>query len=460
MHAEIAREMVTRNDWSTAYVNGVAVHSSSRALDWSIAASYKLFGVADWSARLPNALCVLGLAMIAFFFGRQLFVWNAAGLYAALLVLCWPGTFADTRDLTPIPLLCLETAVIAFALWHLLAAKRLAGWGALSLTAVACAVSWLTGDYPALFLSLAIATACWWGRRKTIISTRVVWWILVAWVACAFIFANFPRAFPWEPFPWLGLTLPIALLVGGWLANHEAFAQPGRARRVAYAIFAIGLLASAVLIFFSIEGTLGFSLFTAPEALASDAGRIPLIILAATLIAGATGNLVYRLHHNVRAANCFLAGMLAGVTVAIQAGLVIVSPFSSSEILADAIRPELESTDTVVVDGKYPEASSFAFYLERPILLALPQSGETPSLVQPPIGTAIVRPDMERRHSGLSLDQHRTPLPRPRTELRGRSQRRKRDSQQPAELRRGFVLSPPRMRTPQRITLRGVLPSD
>ena len=101
MHAEIAREMVTRNDWSTAYVNGVAVHSSSRTLDWSIALSYKLFGVADWSARLPNALCVLALAMIAFFFGRQLFVWNAAGLYAALLVLTWPGTFADTRDLTP-----------------------------------------------------------------------------------------------------------------------------------------------------------------------------------------------------------------------------------------------------------------------------------------------------------------------------------------------------------------------
>src|SRR5271168_1057961 len=127
MHAEIAREMVTRNGWSTAYVNGVAVHSSSRALDWSIAASYKLFGVADWSARLPIAFCVLALAAIAFFFGRRLFVWNAAGFYAALIVLTWPGTFVATRDLTSVPFLCIETAVIACALWYLLAVKKLTG---------------------------------------------------------------------------------------------------------------------------------------------------------------------------------------------------------------------------------------------------------------------------------------------------------------------------------------------
>src|SRR5271170_56236 len=74
MHAEIAREMITRSDWTTAYVNGLPFRSSSRALDWSIAASYKLLGVSDWSARLPIALCVLGVAVIVFFFGRKLFV--------------------------------------------------------------------------------------------------------------------------------------------------------------------------------------------------------------------------------------------------------------------------------------------------------------------------------------------------------------------------------------------------
>ena len=60
--------------------------------------------------------------------------------------------------------------------------------------------------------------------------------------------------------------------------------------------------------------------------LTSGPAAIPFIILAAALIAGVTGNLVYRLHNNARAANCFLAGMLAGVIVAIQAGFVVASP--------------------------------------------------------------------------------------------------------------------------------------
>lgn len=389
-HAEIAREMIARHDWSTAYVNGIAVRPSSRALDWSIAASYKIFGVADWSARLPTALCVLVLAAIAFFFGRRLFVWNAAGLYAALAVLAWPGTFVTTRHLTSVPLLCVETAVIAFVLWHLLAARQLSGWPAIALTALACALSWLTRDFLALFLSVAVWGVCWRARQKSLTATQLVARFLLAWVGCVLIFANFPAALPWEPFPWMALTLPVALLIGGWLANHEAVADQARSRRWAYAIFAIGILASVALIFFAIEGLLGFSFFTSSFVLSSGPGRTPFIILAAALIAGVTGNLVYRLHKNARAANCFLAGMLAGVTVAFQAGFVVASPAYSSQILADAIRPELAPTDIVVVDGKYPEASSFAFYLERPILLALPNNSELRGVMQAPTNAAIV----------------------------------------------------------------------
>ncbi len=389
MHAEIAREMVTRSDWSTAYVNGVAVHSSSRALDWSIAASYKLFGVADWSARLPITLCVLALAAIAFFFGRRLFVWNAAGFYAALIVLTWPGTFAATRDLTSVPFLCLWTALIAFALWYLLAVKKLTAAAGIAVAAVACVVVLLAGSWPAMLVPLAIAVTCWIARAGQQPS-RTTEWPLLGWAAAAYLVGYLLEVHRHNPLTWLGPVLPLALLIGGWLAGREAFADQARARRVAYAVFAIGLIASAVFIFFAIEGPLGFSFFTSSVVLTSGPGRIPFIILAAALIAGVTGNLVYRLHNQARVANCFLAGMLAGFSVAIQAGLVIASPFSSSQILADAIRPELEPTDTVIVDGKYPEASSFAFYLERPILLALPQNAEVPITMQAPTGTAIV----------------------------------------------------------------------
>jgi hypothetical protein len=389
MHAEIAREMITRHDWSTTYVNGVAVHVSERTLDWCIAASYKLFGVADWSARLPVALCVLALAMMAFFFGRELFIWNAAGLYAALFVLAWPGTFVATRNLTPVPLLCVASALIAFALWYLLAEKRLAEWSGIGVSAVACVLMLLIAPWPTVILPLAIAISCWVARGRQQ-QRGLAQWPLLAWAAAAYLLGYWLESNPYNPLTWLGPVLPIGLLLGGWLADREAFADQARFRRTAYAIFIIGLVASALLIFFAIEGPLGFSFFTSSVVLTSAPGRIPFIVLAAALIAGVTGNLVYRLHNNARAANCFLAGMLAGVIVAFQIGFVVASPAYSSQILADAIRPELEPTDVVVVDGKYPEASSFAFYLQRPILLALPQSAQIPDLLQPPAGTAIV----------------------------------------------------------------------
>jgi hypothetical protein len=389
IHAEIAREMLAHHDWSSAYVNGEAVHPSERTLDLIIAASFKVFGVADWSARLPIALCVLALAIIAFFFGRMLFVWNAAGLYAALIVLTWPGTFVATRNLTPVPLLWVASALIAFALWYLLAEQKLAGWKGVGVSALACILILLIAPWPAVLIPLIIAATCWVARGRQQ-PRSLAQWPVIAWAVAALIVGFRLETQPLNPLTWFGPGLPLALLIGGWLADQEALDQNRKARHLGSAIFAIGLLAAAVLIFFATEGTLGLSFFTSSVVLNSGAARIPLVILAATLIAGVTGNLVYRLHRHARLANCFLAGMLAGVTVAIQAALVIASPYSSSQILADAIRPELESTDIVAVDGTYPDASSFAFYLERPISLALPQGSDAPVGATPLKNTVAV----------------------------------------------------------------------
>jgi len=378
IHAEIAREMVARHDWTTAYVNGLPFRSSSRALDWSIAASYELFGVSDWSARLPIALCVLGLAVIVFFFGRKLFVWNAAGLYAALIVLCWPGTFLATRDLTGVPLLCLETTLIAFALWYLLVMKRLSIWMGITVSVLACPLVLLTGNWPAMVLPLAIAGGCWIARRQQ--TARPIEWFLIAWGGCAYFFADLLEAQPHNLLAWICPVPPLALLLGGWLASSEAFADQKKGQRAATWIVAVALAVSVIAIFFAIHGPAGFAILKLSVVITGGSSRIPLLILAASLIAGAIGNLIFRLRNKTRVANCFLAGMLAGVTVSIQAGRVISSPGFSSQILADAIRPELESTDVVVIDGKYPEASSFAFYLQRPILFASPPSANLPAL--------------------------------------------------------------------------------
>ena len=53
VHAEAAREMLQRHDWVTLYVNGVRYLEKAPLMYWSVAASYKLFGISEWSTRFP-----------------------------------------------------------------------------------------------------------------------------------------------------------------------------------------------------------------------------------------------------------------------------------------------------------------------------------------------------------------------------------------------------------------------
>ena len=62
VHAEVAREMLLRHDWVTLYANGIRYLEKAPLLYWSMAASFKLFGVSAAAARIPLALTVLALA--------------------------------------------------------------------------------------------------------------------------------------------------------------------------------------------------------------------------------------------------------------------------------------------------------------------------------------------------------------------------------------------------------------
>jgi len=58
----------------------------------------------------------------------------------------------------------------------------------------------------------------------------------------------------------------------------------------------------------------------------------------------------------------------------------------SSAILAEAIKPEVRPSEFVVVNGAFENASSFAFYLERPVLLLNPP---VTSNAAPPLAPCI-----------------------------------------------------------------------
>ena len=100
VHAEAAREMMLRHDWSTLYVNGLRYLEKAPLLYWGMAASYELFGPTDWAARLPLAFAMLALLLATFAIGN--FHFDAiAGLYAALALGLSFGPYLYTRILIP-----------------------------------------------------------------------------------------------------------------------------------------------------------------------------------------------------------------------------------------------------------------------------------------------------------------------------------------------------------------------
>src|SRR5271156_209695 len=100
IHAEAAREMVLNHNWVTLYINGIRYLEKAPLMYWSVAGSYKLFGVGEWQTRLPLAVSVLGLAWCAFLFGRRYFG-KECGFYSALILITAPGIYIYTRFLIP-----------------------------------------------------------------------------------------------------------------------------------------------------------------------------------------------------------------------------------------------------------------------------------------------------------------------------------------------------------------------
>src|SRR5258707_92501 len=101
VHAEAAREMLVGHDWVTLHINqGFRYLEKAPLMYWTVASSFKLFGVHDWSARLPIALGVLALLLIVYRLGRR-FYGEEGGLYAALALATGFGPFIFTRILIP-----------------------------------------------------------------------------------------------------------------------------------------------------------------------------------------------------------------------------------------------------------------------------------------------------------------------------------------------------------------------
>jgi 4-amino-4-deoxy-L-arabinose transferase-like glycosyltransferase len=130
VHAEVAREMLLRHDWTTLYANGIRYLEKAPLLYWSIAASFKAFGVGTPQARLPLALTILALALAMEAFARRAFrnlnpeprveqpnAGTRAGLYAGLITLSSFGIFIFTRITIPDAMVCLWLTLAIYCDW-------------------------------------------------------------------------------------------------------------------------------------------------------------------------------------------------------------------------------------------------------------------------------------------------------------------------------------------------------
>lgn len=142
VHAEAAREMIQRHDWVTLYTDGFRYLEKAPLMYWTLAASYKIFGVGTWSTRLPLMLAVLALVLATYRLGRHVYG-NAGGMYAGVALLTSIGLYIYTRFLIPEVLVALWMTLGYYFFLLALEEERPSRWACWGFAAV-CALNVLT----------------------------------------------------------------------------------------------------------------------------------------------------------------------------------------------------------------------------------------------------------------------------------------------------------------------------
>ena len=244
---------------------------------------------------------------------------------------------------------------------------------------------WITPWFLFSLAAFGRLSARFFTRRTDLDHTDQAILLLVLWAGLVVVLYTFSPRQEYYSLP----ALPaLSLLAAGWLAADEH--HPSRLSRIfAWILFVAGVLKAAVFAVLAFrapippQGTdiatllhlhpgqhrLFFGYLFDLSIASMGAFRIPLLITAAALLVGVTANLVFRLKGKARMANCFLAGMMVFVLISVHLALNTFSPVVSSAILAEAIKPEVNSGDVIVVNGAYEDASALPFYLERQVKL-------------------------------------------------------------------------------------------
>ncbi len=158
-HSQAAQAMLHTGDWVTLHVNGIRYLEKPPLPYWIAASSLRIFGENSFAIHLPLALTVLGLALLAYAWGRRAFSTRGrfsargefsargqnsdrAGFYAGLFILTSAGVFLFTRIFIPDALLSLLLALSIYAALRALEihSAHPRRWAYIMWSALACAV--------------------------------------------------------------------------------------------------------------------------------------------------------------------------------------------------------------------------------------------------------------------------------------------------------------------------------
>jgi 4-amino-4-deoxy-L-arabinose transferase-like glycosyltransferase len=126
-YAQVAREMFLSGDLITPTLGGHTWFEKPALLYWMIVASFKIFGVSEWAARLGPALCGLLTILAVWFVGREVEKeYSHFGFWSVIVTTSCLGLIVFSRAASfDVVITMTTTWSLAFFLLHELRRKRL-----------------------------------------------------------------------------------------------------------------------------------------------------------------------------------------------------------------------------------------------------------------------------------------------------------------------------------------------
>lgn len=212
-YAVVAEEMVQSGNWLTPKLpmpEGVVPYLGKPPLHfWLTALSYSMFGIDEWTARLPSLLATIGILIAIWIFAAKAFDRQLAAVASLIYLSAWAPFFLAGGSVTDVTLAWLVTASTG-TLYLAMRPAVISEADGLSRTRIPSRPLVLAA---AAFAALAFLT-------KGPVGLVLIWLPLFLW-------SGLRRDFSWaRNFPWLTASVAFLVLTVPWFVASEV-ANPG-----------------------------------------------------------------------------------------------------------------------------------------------------------------------------------------------------------------------------------------